>query len=82
LASNLSGHAAVLKSLTFASMDFTSTFANSYMLTGNVVAAGIIAIKPVLHAVGHNVHERVCARVHAGNDVGALGRHFCGNRAA
>jgi uncharacterized membrane protein len=77
----------VFKSLTFASMDFSHTFANSYMLTGNVVAAGIIAIKPVLHAVTHNVQERVCARVHAGNDAGTgrgnvLSRHFCGDRAA
>jgi uncharacterized membrane protein len=76
----------VFKSLTFASMDFSHTFANSYLLTGNVVAAGIIAIKPVLHAVTHNVQERVCARVHAGNDAGrpgnALSRHFCGDRAA
>lgn len=48
------------KTLTFAILHFTIAFAVTYLLTGDVLIGGTVAlIEPAINTVGFYLHERV-----------------------
>ncbi|RCX21999.1 DUF2061 domain-containing protein [Thioalbus denitrificans] len=50
------------KTLSFAVMHFTIAFAVAYLLTGDLVVGGAVAlVEPAVNTVGYHVHEKVWA---------------------
>ncbi|MGE0372560.1 MAG: DUF2061 domain-containing protein [Gammaproteobacteria bacterium] len=54
------------KTLTFAILHFSIAFAVAYLLTGDLVIGGAVAlIEPAVNTVGFYFHERVWRRIEA-----------------
>lgn len=54
------------KTLTFAILHFSIAFTIAYLLTGDVVVGGAVAlIEPAVNTVGFYFHERVWRRIEA-----------------
>ncbi len=52
------------KTATFAVMHFTIAFAVAWLVTGDVIIGGLVAlIEPAVNTVGYYVHDRVWARI-------------------
>jgi uncharacterized membrane protein len=55
------------KTITFAVLHFSIAFTVSYLLTGDVVVGGAIAlIEPAVNTVGFHLHEKVWRRIDGG----------------
>jgi uncharacterized membrane protein len=71
----------MLKTISFAIMHFGVAFTVAYLLTGDVVVGGAVAlVEPAVNTVAYHFHERVWARV-AGNrrdSNGSTGSHAGG----
>jgi uncharacterized membrane protein len=60
----VSAYTVMLKTVTFASLHFSIAFAVAYLLTGSVLAGGVIAlVEPAINTVGFYLHERVWRRI-------------------
>ncbi|AVV33477.1 DUF2061 domain-containing protein [Cobetia amphilecti] len=56
----------MIKTLTFASMHFSIAFGVTYLLTGDIVVGGLVAIvEPAVNTVAFFFHEKVWNRVTA-----------------
>ncbi|WP_324691795.1 DUF2061 domain-containing protein [Cobetia sp. D5] len=56
----------MIKTLTFASMHFSIAFGVTYLLTGDIVVGGLVAIvEPAVNTVAFFFHEKVWSRVTA-----------------
>lgn len=54
----------MLKTLTFTTMHITIAFTVVYLMTGNVMVGGAVAlIEPLCNSVGYFFHERIWERV-------------------
>ncbi len=54
------------KTLTFAILHFSIAFTIAYLLTGDIVVGGAVAlIEPAVNTVGFYFHERVWRRIEA-----------------
>lgn len=54
----------MVKTITFAAMHFSIAFAVAYILTGDVVIGGAVAlVEPAVNSVAYYFHEKVWARV-------------------
>ncbi|WP_095497416.1 DUF2061 domain-containing protein [Paraferrimonas haliotis] len=53
------------KSLTFTMMHFTIAFSVVYLMTGDIMVGGAVAlIEPAINSVGYFFHEKVWERFH------------------
>lgn len=49
-----------MKTVTFAIMHFTIAFTVAYLLTGDILVGGLIAlVEPAVNTLGYVIHERV-----------------------
>ncbi len=49
-----------MKTATFAIMHFTIAFTVAYLLTGDILVGGLIAlVEPAVNTLGYVIHERV-----------------------
>ena len=49
-----------MKTITFAIMHFTIAFTVAYLLTGDILVGGLIAlVEPAVNTLGYVIHERV-----------------------
>ncbi|MFP5299740.1 DUF2061 domain-containing protein [Cobetia sp. SIMBA_158] len=56
----------MIKTLTFASMHFSIAFGVTYLLTGDIVVGGLVAIvEPAVNTVAFFFHEKIWNRVTA-----------------
>lgn len=54
----------MVKTITFAAMHFSIAFAVAYVLTGDAVIGGAVAlVEPAVNSVAYYFHEKVWARV-------------------
>lgn len=59
------------KTMTFATLHFTIAFGVTYLLTGDAVIGGAVAlIEPAVNTVGFYFHERFWRRIEAGRTAG------------
>lgn len=50
----------MIKTITFAIMHFSIAFAVTYIITGDLILGGLIAIiEPAVNTVGYFVHEKI-----------------------
>jgi uncharacterized membrane protein len=55
------------KTITFAVLHFSIAFTVAYVLTGDVVVGGAVAlIEPAINTVGFHFHEKVWRRIERG----------------
>ena len=60
------GVAIMLKTFTFAVMHFCIAFTIAYLLTGDILVGGLLAIiEPAVNSVGYFFHEKLWQRHHA-----------------
>jgi uncharacterized membrane protein len=60
----------VIKTLTFAATHFTVAFGVAYVLTGDLVIGGAMAlVEPAVNTVAYYVHEKIWSRARAGRPV-------------
>jgi uncharacterized membrane protein len=58
------------KTVTFAILHFSIAFTVAYVLTGDVVVGGAVAlIEPAINTVGFYFHEKVWRRIERGQTV-------------
>jgi len=63
----------MVKTITFAVMHFSIAFVVAYLLTGDVVIGGAVAlVEPAVNSVAYYFHEKVWAR------IGRQGKHAVG----
>ena len=56
----------MLKTISFAAMHFSVAFAVAYLLTGDVVVGGAVAlVEPAVNTVAYHFHEKVWQRLKA-----------------
>lgn len=54
----------MLKTISFAIMHFTVAFTVAYLLTGDLLVGGLVAlVEPAVNTVGYVVHEKVWQRL-------------------
>lgn len=54
----------MLKTITFAIMHFAIAFSVTYLITGDLVLGGLVAvIEPAVNTVGYFFHEKIWQRV-------------------
>ncbi len=54
----------MLKTATFASMHFSIAFSVAYLLTGDLLVGGLIAlVEPAVNTVGYVIHEHLWRRL-------------------
>ncbi len=54
----------MLKTLSFTTMHFSIAFTVAYLLTGDVLVGGLVAmVEPAVNTVGYIVHEKVWQRL-------------------
>lgn len=67
---------AMIKTVTFACVHFTVAFTVAYLLTGDVLIGGALAlIEPLCNTFAYHIHEKVWARIRGrgpGGGPGAL----------
>jgi uncharacterized membrane protein len=52
------------KTATFAIMHFTIAFGVAYLLTGDIIIGGLVAlVEPAVNTVGYYIHDRIWARI-------------------
>ncbi|MDD3450297.1 MAG: DUF2061 domain-containing protein [Gammaproteobacteria bacterium] len=62
------------KTLSFAVMHFTIAFAVAYLLTGDLVVGGAVAlVEPAVNTVGYHFHEKVWAFFRPARGEGRIG---------
>jgi len=65
----------VSKTITFAIMHFVVAFGVAYMLTGDVVIGGAVAlVEPMVNTVAFHFHEKVWNRFWPGPGAAATGK--------
>lgn len=53
----------MLKTISFATMHFTIAFTIAYLLTGDLLVGGLLAvIEPAVNTVGYYFHEKIWQR--------------------
>ena len=59
---------AMTKTITFAVMHFSIAFSVAYLLTGDIVVGGAVAlIEPAINTVAYYFHDRVWQRIGSGD---------------
>lgn len=54
----------MIKTITFAIMHFSIAFAVTYLITGDLVLGGLVAIvEPAVNTVGYFFHEKIWQRI-------------------
>ena len=54
----------MLKTLSFAIMHFSIAFTVAYLLTGDIVVGGLVAlVEPAVNTVGYVFHEKIWQRL-------------------
>jgi len=60
----------MIKTMTFAVVHFTVAFTVAWLLTGDVVIGGLVAmVEPAVNTVAYFFHEKVWERVRKGRDA-------------
>ncbi|MBU2953305.1 DUF2061 domain-containing protein [Marinobacter sp. F3R08] len=58
-----SGDQSLIKTVTFAITHFTVAFTVAYLLTGDLIVGGLIAmVEPAINTIAYFFHERIWAR--------------------
>lgn len=58
------GHHTMLKTLSFAIMHFSIAFTVAYLLTGDMIVGGLVAlVEPAVNTVGYVFHEKIWQRL-------------------
>jgi uncharacterized membrane protein len=66
----------MIKTMTFAIVHFTVAFTVAWLLTGDVVIGGLVAlVEPMVNTVAYFFHEKVWERVRKGQDTHHDGGH-------
>lgn len=54
----------MFKTITFAVMHFSIAFAVTYLITGNFILGGVIAVvEPAVNTVGYFFHEKIWQKI-------------------
>ncbi|MDP5037259.1 DUF2061 domain-containing protein [Alishewanella sp. SMS8] len=54
----------MIKTLTFALMHFTIAFVVTYLITGDLILGGLVAIvEPAVNTVGYFFHEKIWSKL-------------------
>ncbi len=54
----------MLKTLSFTTMHFSIAFTVAYLLTGDVLVGGLVAmVEPAVNTVGYIIHEKIWQRL-------------------
>ena len=54
----------MLKTFSFTLMHFTIAFTVAYLLTGDIMVGGLVAmVEPAVNTVGYIIHEKICPRL-------------------
>ncbi|TCI05218.1 DUF2061 domain-containing protein [Corallincola luteus] len=54
----------MIKTITFAVMHFSVAFAVAYLLTGDIIVGGLVAlVEPAVNTVAYYFHEKIWVRI-------------------
>ncbi|RCU49153.1 DUF2061 domain-containing protein [Corallincola holothuriorum] len=54
----------MIKTITFAVMHFSVAFAVAYLLTGDIIVGGLVAlVEPAVNTVAYYFHEKIWIRI-------------------
>lgn len=63
----------MLKTLSFTTMHFSIAFTVAYLLTGDVLVGGLVAmVEPAVNTVGYIIHEKIWQRLQLRRQSGLL----------
>ncbi len=63
----------MLKTLSFTTMHFSIAFAVAYLLTGDLLVGGLVAlVEPAVNTVGYIIHEKIWQRLQLKQQSGLL----------
>lgn len=60
----------MLKTLSFTLMHFTIAFCVTFLLTGDLLVGGLVAlVEPAVNTVGYMIHEHLWQRLQSGQET-------------
>jgi uncharacterized membrane protein len=63
----------MLKTLSFTTMHFSIAFTVAYLLTGDLLVGGLVAmVEPAVNTVGYIIHEKIWQRLQNKQQSGLL----------
>ncbi len=63
----------MLKTLSFTTMHFSIAFTVAYLLTGDLLVGGLVAmVEPAVNTVGYIIHEKIWQRLQNKRQSGLL----------
>lgn len=63
----------MLKTLSFTTMHFSIAFTVAYLLTGDLLVGGLVAlVEPAVNTVGYIIHEEIWQRLQLKQQAGLL----------
>lgn len=63
----------MLKTLSFTTMHFSIAFTVAYLLTGDLLVGGLVAlVEPAVNTVGYIIHEKIWQRLQLKQQSGLL----------
>ncbi len=63
----------MLKTLSFTTMHFSIAFTVAYLLTGDLLVGGLVAmVEPAVNTVGYIIHEKIWQRLQHRQQAGQL----------